>query len=253
MARSFDDASTQYLQQRDIGTTIDVPLSMSCWFNSDDLTIHQVLMATYFYDGVATGYEHHRLMIRGAEAGDPVAASTQTGGADYTDATTSTGYSTGTWHHAAGVWASSTSRAAYIDGGSKGTDTTSKSPSSAPNSLLIGSIENADGSSMLQYMSGIIAQATIWNAALTDAEVAVLAAGYSPILIRPQSLWAYWPLVARTSPEIDVVGGYDLTLYNTPTIADHPPVFWQAGLVLPPLEAIGVLGGLYRRRLIFAG
>ena len=51
-----------------------------------------------------------------------------------------------------------------------------------------------------------------------------MAAGYSPLLIRPQSLVFYAPIIGRTSPEIDVVGGYDMTLYNGPTTVPHPRV-----------------------------
>jgi hypothetical protein len=70
-------------------------------------------------------------------------------------------------------------------------------------------------------MSGSIAEAAIWNVALTDAKVAILAAGFSPLFVDPQSLVAYWPLVRDTDD--DVVGGYDMTAYNTPTVASHPP------------------------------
>ena len=49
----------------------------------------------------------------------------------------------------------------------------------------------------------------------------MLAAGYPPTKIRPWALVHYWPLM-RTDQ--DLVGGYDLTAFNTPTWADHPPV-----------------------------
>ncbi len=254
MARLFDDGSNQFLRIRDTGGSFDTPISMACWFYSDNITIHQTLIGAYYYDGVTSGYEHHRLLIRGAEGGDPVAAGTQTVAAGYTDAITSTGYSANTWHHAAGVWASPTSRAAYIDGGSKGTDATSKTPAGTPDSLIIGLIEGSNGSGQSQYMSGRIAEVAIWDVALTDAEVAILALGYSPLLIRPQSLVAYWPLIGRTSPEIDIVGGYDMALNNGPTTVAHPRVLYPSRPhILLPSDVAPPVVAAYRRRIFVVG
>lgn len=44
------------------------------------------------------------------------------------------------------------------------------------------------------YFDGIIADAGLWNVALSDEEVRLLACGASPLLIRPQNLVAFWPL-----------------------------------------------------------
>jgi hypothetical protein len=52
----------------------------------------------------------------------------------------------------------------------------------------------------------------------------MLAAGFSPLFVRPQSLVAYWPLIRDN--DNDIVGGYDMTAYNTPTVAAHPPVIY---------------------------
>jgi len=99
--------------------------------------------------------------------------------------------------------------------------------------------------------------------ALSAGEVAALGAGASPLAVRPQSLVAYWPLYGNVSPETDIISGYDMTLYNSPTEADsHPPLsfpinMWvspftaapeaEAGLAgLPAWVLRGVLRGAYR-------
>jgi hypothetical protein len=74
------------------------------------------------------------------------------------------------------------------------------------------------------FLNGQIAEAAVWNVALSAAEIASLSKGFSPLLIRPASLVAYWPLIGRHDPEIDPVGRFDMTLTANPTTAAHPRV-----------------------------
>ena len=59
--------------------------------------------------------------------------------------------------------------------------------------------------------------------ALTDEEIASLAAGVSPLRMRRDNLVAYWPVNGQ-SPEPDVVGGLDLTITGSPLISEEPPI-----------------------------
>jgi hypothetical protein len=61
-------------------------------------------------------------------------------------------------------------------------------------------------------MSGRVAEGVIYGVALSDAEVAQLATGVSPLLVRPGDILNYYPLIGRASPEIDLVGGNNLTV-----------------------------------------
>lgn len=79
-----------------------------------------------------------------------------------------------------------------------------------------------------QWWNGGLAELALWNAALTDDEAVSYHKGLSPLLIRPSLRRAYWPLMGRYSPEIDVVGGANATLVSTPTAGDHPPVIRPA-------------------------
>jgi len=215
MARHFD-GNIQFLRNVN-GILTAVPITMACWFRSDDLTIHQSLMALW-QDGIfQQGFE---LAAGGSFAGDPVVAMTADA-LNFEWAESTAGYAANTWHHACGVWAAINDRRAYIDGGNRGNDGNNCTP--------VGIDETTIGvrpDAIYQYyMSGDIAEAVIWNVALTDGEVAALATGIEAWKIRPGNIVAYWPLWGYHSPEIDChAGTYQLTLEWGPTQSNHAPV-----------------------------
>lgn len=170
------------------------------------------------------------LFAGGGITGDPIRLSAVNSSGTGGDPDTTTGYTVGVWHHACGVWASSTSRSVYIDGGSKGSNTDSILLSGfSRTNISTRWVSNARGA----FFDGCIAEPAIWDVALTDDEVASLARGFSPDQIRPQSLVSYWPIIGRHSPEIDVFGGFNLTVSGA-TQAEHPRVFLPRKLVSVP-------------------
>lgn len=225
MARLFDDASSEYLEI-DQAVVTAYPLTLAAWFYSDSTTIDQALVYVGDKD---VGEEMQALRVSGAIGGDPIRAFSFRSGFS-SDAQTTAGYSANTWHHACAVFSAATSRAAYLDGGNKGTDT---------GNVVIGatydrtSIGRRGDSTPDAYMSGHIAGAAVWNAALSDDEAAILAKGYSPLFVKPENLVAYWPLVRGLN---DRVGGYTLTASGT-TVSAHPPVIYPA----PPAFAMGAV------------
>src|SRR3990167_9143358 len=176
MARLFDDASTQSLVVASVPLTA-YPFTMACWFNSNDATITQALMA--ISDSGSTN-EGWTLLASGAVAGDPIRFNSRTGGVN-AFASTSSGYSTGAWIHACAVGVSATDRSVYINGGSVGTNVTNATPSSL-DTLSIGVIQTSAPSS---YFSGDIADAAIWNIALAAEDVARLALALDPRMVHP--------------------------------------------------------------------
>jgi len=75
------------------------------------------------------------------------------------------------------------------------------------------------------YLEGDLAEMAFWNVALSaDDEIPALGKGFSPMMVRPASLTAYWPMWGRQSTTIeqDVFRGRDLTLSGT-GYAEHPP------------------------------
>lgn len=111
----------------------------------------------------------------------------------------------------------------YLDGATNGTWTHS-APGASGQNKAIGSRYDPTN-----YFTGDLAEIAVWNTALTGAEAAALAKGFSPLFVRPSALVAYWPLIGRTDPEIDVwknrLAG---TLTNAPAAADHPRVIYPA-------------------------
>lgn len=194
------------------GVVTAMPLSMACWFNPTSAATAGILMCQ---DEAVSGDAY---TIRKQAAGT-LSCQSIAGGAAAT-ATTSTSYTAGAWHHACAVFTSATSRTIYLNGGGVGTNATSKSPA-APTKTNLGFLT---GPSVIY--AGDLAVPAIWNAALTAADAAQLFSGASPLLIRPDVLVAYWPLIGRTSPEIDLVGGFAMTVTGTPTAAPHPRIYY---------------------------
>lgn len=253
MARFCDNTVPSYLEVSgnvvEINGTADPPFTMACWFRAADVTGYHSLMAVATQ---AASNHLHELGAIGSFAGDPVIAHSRSTGSDWSE--TTSGYSANTWHHAAGVWVASNDRSSYLDGGSKGTAAGTVTPTGMDVTQL-GRRGNESRDTLAR-----IAEAAIWNVALTDQEIAVLAAGVCPLLVRPLSIVAYWPLFGHADPEIDYgPNGHSLTLVNSPTRADHAPVsLWAPGFApsMPVLEAeIGHidLQGRYAPEISLAG
>lgn len=218
MAILFDDAATEYLE-RDAAPVTAVPLTMACWFNVDEDAKTFELMWIGDKDA-APNNEEFGLRANPAAAGDPVQASIRSAGTSVAAATT-TGLTVGQWHHACGVQSATNARAAYIDGGSKGTNTSNLTPAGLDR-IAIG---RSGRPTPANYTSGNVAEAAVWNVALTDAEIALLGKGFSPLFFRPEKLVFYSPLIrlAAGGVQRDWIGGFDLTEFNTPASAAHPP------------------------------
>jgi hypothetical protein len=136
------------------------------------------------------------------------------------DVDTTTSATAGTWNHAAGVYASTTSKTAYLNAvGNTDTATQGASIISAP-AVLVGA-RRANGL-LGVYYTGLIAEVGIWDVALTPEEIASLAKGMTCDKVRPQSLVFYAPLVRDLQ---DVRGGLTITNNNTATVANHPRVY----------------------------
>lgn len=220
MPRDFD-GSSEYL----INTTEtwfvggDFPLSMASWFNCDDATALQGLIGV---STTTTARRGHDLMLRGNQSGDPVGALSSTSAGNVW-ADTSTGYSTGTWQFATGVWASASSRKAYIDGGSVGSDTATRDQSSIVKSGLA-CIPNNGAE---EKFDGKLSWSGAWASDLTANEILAAARGVNLLRIRPLERHAIFPVWGDNSPEINIAASaYQMTLGGTPTkyTTSAPPV-----------------------------
>ena len=215
MARLFDDAASEYLENT-TGTPVSgVPLTMAAWFYCDDVVTwtSRTLIAIQDKD---SGDDWIRLYIRAGDANEARAGARSSLGHDHAAATTT--YSGNAWHHAGAVFTTTTSRAAYLDGRAKGTNATAITPL-ALDSVSVGRIGD---SSPGEYMSGRIAEAVVLRIAATDYQVWLHAQGVpAPIVWPGWAIAAYYPLfeVDRDFP----LGRYNMTPFNTPSWAPHPP------------------------------
>jgi hypothetical protein len=189
------------------------PLTIAVWFRSTSSTTGQnpiVINGT-------TDANFIGLSVAGTVAGDPVIFYAKETTGSSISVNTTTGYAANTWQHACGVFGSATSRSVYINGGSKATSTTSVVPTSLSR-INIGVYRT---STPLDAFTGSLAEVCLWNAALTDDEVASLAKGFTPDKIRPQSLVAYLPLIQNTQD----IKGNAWTTVGSLTAADHPRIY----------------------------
>lgn len=231
MARLFDDGSSDYLQVEQPAVTA-YPFAMVCWFRSNDADAGQALIWIGDKDHAET---FTALQARGDQAGDKIwAYSHRYGEADDEWAVSASGYTVDTWHHAAGIWLSTTERHAYIDGGNKGSDTDEVGAMVNHNRTAIGACRDSTPGA---YMSGDIAEVAIWD--LTDwgandaaREIAFekaiisMAKGFSPNHF-PLGLKAHWPLIRGLN---DKVEGYNLTASGT-AVSNHPRVILPHGII----------------------
>lgn len=221
MARAFVRASSQYLQHGAAAVSA-YPLTLVAWFNSDDVTADQAILSVAHHEVTSPQGRWAILQVRGTTAGDPVSAATFDG-TTFAQALTTSGYSADTWHHGCAVFASETSRTAYIDGGNSASETTSVPFPSVTRTVIGRRLQDPEADF---YFSGKIAEAAIWSVALDAGEIAALAKGFCPLLIRPTSLVAYWDIPGNSSPELDRwKSRFDMTVTGA-TKADHIRIYY---------------------------
>ena len=215
-SRTFNGTS-QFLQ--DVSTPISAaPLSMSAWFNVDDVaSIDNFLVLS---DRSTSLEDCVRLLTRGDVGGDPIEIRMIDGASPIDFARTSTGYSATTWQHAGGTWSASQLQA-FLNGANKGTDSSLASTFPAGLShVTIGAQSQNNAES--QYLGGSLAEIGLWSVELTDDELASTADGFSPLMINPKSLVAYWPLGGIYGEnDKDIVGGFNMTPTASPTFSPH--------------------------------
>lgn len=215
MARAFNGTTGTVLS----GTppTLTYPLTVAYWGKTTTTSGTQVGVVL----GNGNSDQYVSLYLNGAAASCFVTGQNAAAG----------NVSTNTWFHHAGVVASTTSLTSVLNGSAGSTNTT-LTTASTPGSMYVG--QGADGA--ILSWSGDIAEIAIWNVALTAAELTSLAAGISPLLIRPSALVSYMPLLGRHSPEIDLRGNMPLTVTGA-TASDHPRVFMPRGRPVAPKTA----------------
>lgn len=219
MARSFSIATHSYLELSSGAPVTAMPMTFAAWFYTTDVTLSQSIVSIGLGTSADTFFQ---LSYRGDVVGKPVIAHIRDGNVGSSSANSTTGVTnTNEWHHGVAVFASTTDRRVYLDGGGKNTDPTNVNPTG----VTVARIGRVGITQVDETFQGRIAEVGIWNVALTDEEAAALAAGAPPTRVRPGSLVRYAPLWGFESPEPDLGGNADTwSLNNGPTTADHAPI-----------------------------
>lgn len=153
-----------------------VPFTLACWFN-------QTSVATDWLVTLNNGGTTHAFDLSVASSAVRIGAPA---GAGADSVSTSTTFSSGVWNHACGVFASTTSRSVFLNGGGKATATESRTPAGIDTTDL-GQAGNGSAT-----FTGRMCDVRIYNLALRDLQVA--AYFRDPRL----SLDLYYPLGRRT-------------------------------------------------------
>jgi hypothetical protein len=215
MARDFDGTDDYLSAATDLGVTAN-PFTFALWANLDDEANIHPLMMLY-----KDGDEYTLLQARGDTGGDPITIFTRD---PSTNATASrTDYAASVWSHMGGK-VDTASRIAYLDGVAGTPATTSVAISAHTSFAIFGNLDNgAEG-------NGKGAEAAVWSSALDASEMAALAKGFSPLLIKLSTLVGYWPILGNDSPERPRKGTVELTVTGTSAKYDHPRVIMPFGL-----------------------
>jgi hypothetical protein len=145
------------------------------------------------------------------------AAYHRTGAGAFPVAKLTSAISANTWYAMGSSYDGSNIRA-YLNGALETTSAAAAAPFTDAASFLV-SFGPSPGSSA--WTAGTCAELGVWNATLTVDEFAALASGFSPLLIRPQSLLAYRPYIGS---RVNLRGETTPNEVGTPVYVDHPRV-----------------------------
>jgi hypothetical protein len=200
---------SNYIANTTVAPINAVPLTIACWFRPS--AVNGTLVA---FNSATAGN-----ITLTVNASSQIVAGTRDDSFTSQNATTTTAVTLGNMHHVAGVFASASSRTAYLDGVASSTNTNSVGAITLLNRFTIGARNQATFDS---FGRGIIAEVAVWNVALTASEIASLAKGFRPSRIRPNSLALYAPFIrARHDLRNNLIltdGG------GTALVDDHPRI-----------------------------
>lgn len=170
--------------------------------------------------GTTTASNGWTLALHGDIAGDPVRFYND-GAGNYSWATAGSGFVAGSWQHIAGVWAANNSRSVFVNGGNKGTNTTSIATDQATiNRLAIGATYFTAPS---YHMDGKIMDVRIYRRALSDAEIAAYYRNPWDLFAPTQQWWIVPDLIAT-----DALSAADID--TGAVTAGSPPIGQAHGL-----------------------
>jgi hypothetical protein len=212
VAYDFDGSADLILNT---GTLISgTPYSMACWFNTDSVTGSQILMA--ISPSSPSSFDDRQGFLKLQD--NILRMDTFDDGAQFQGVGAAATILTGTWYHAAGVVASSSSRKVYRNG-TVATNSTAHAGTHGGFARLQAAAGIWD-SLQRDFFNGRLFLVGFWNVALSDGEVASLAGGASPATVQAGNLVAFMPFTAGNAADNTV--GADFTVVGSPDQATPP-------------------------------
>ncbi len=248
----LNDAANEYLRtsSNPLGTGSIYPFSVSSFYNTDADTTLQTIFSI---SDVATGIDYIYLARSGPADNVRVRITSTEDGAK--DAFSGSDTGVGVWNQAGCVCASSVSAYAYLNGVPGAIDATDVTMGNLQNPTIGATVINVGPA---VFFSGTLAEIGVWDVTLTTIEMAMLAAGYSPLFIRPASLVQYWPLKAGWGTDasgdfMDLIQGEMFDVNTGGADSFHPRIINPSSSKLVYEGGIDVMGAAAYRRPIYRG
>jgi len=233
-----DSGTDDYLNKSvAIFSGLTYPLAFSAWVRPDDRGA-QYAVASDSGSGaskqirIGAGSSGKFIMgMRGANAESP--------SAHYDNSNT-------TWFHLVGAFIANNDQKLYVNGTLDQTSTTTSDISdfADSNEFYIGTGVSSGTNIASKTWEGGIAEVAAYAAELSAGEIAALAKGFSPLLVRPSALVGYWPLGGPYAPTtIDPVGSNTLTANGGASVESHPRIIYP---MLPPAIMVAAGGQAVR-------
>jgi len=196
------------------------PLTIAAWFNASSLAADSRVVSISINIG-SIDQSSYMLFLR--TTGQIRARTCNNAGICFSS-TSAASVSTGTWNHGVSVFASGgASRTSYLNGTAATADTNAEGTLSTLNTTTIGG--TMINLAFAEPFAGSIGEVAVWNVALTQNEITSLASGFSPKLIRPQSLIEYVPIWGIGSTEYGSKG--TAFAVTGTSAAAHPRMFYD--------------------------
>jgi len=93
----------------------------------------------------------------------------------------------------------------------------------------IGAQDDAAGTSQPHCFDGRIAEVSIWSGDIGAAGYATLNKGFSALMVRPELLTLYVPLIGKASPESEIISSKSPSISGSLPGADHPRIIYPTG------------------------
>ncbi len=203
-------------------TGTSLPLSISCWCFCTNGLDSAVAEGTNMnmVSVMNSAKTHWNSLLFATASINQLNARIRAGSVTVANPTPSTATASATglvnkWVHAAGVFASETSRFCTVNGTKSSVQTARRSTTG-----IVDLVVGATAASLTRSFQGYLAEVGIWNIALKDDDINALYRGAKPTAVQPDYLVHYVPFVQNTN---DIVFGQSpKTVQGATPLSDHP-------------------------------